>query len=103
PELLVTLAAELHDAKTGLVTCPYRAVPGPSFWSTLEAIGLNTEFLGGVLVARLLDGMQFALGPTVAARRQAIVDIGGLRTLKDYLAEDFVLGKFVAELGWRVI
>jgi len=103
PYLLATIAAEFQDPKAGLVTCPYRAVPGPSFWSVLEAIGLNTEFLGGVVVARLLDGMRFALGPTITARRQALVDIGGFHALRDYLAEDFVLGKLVAELGWRVI
>ena len=103
PNLLAIFAAEFQDPKTGLLTCPYRAVPGPSFCSKLEAIGLNTEFLGGVLVARLLDGMRFALGPTIAARRQMLADIGGFHALKDYLAEDFVMGKLAAELGWRVI
>lgn len=103
PHLLATIAAEFQDPKAGLVTCPYRAVPGSSFWSQLEAVGLNTEFVAGVLVARLLDGMRFALGPTIAARRQALADIGGFHALKDYLAEDFVLGKLIAELGWRVI
>jgi ceramide glucosyltransferase len=103
PDLLATFAAEFQDPRTGLLTCPYRAVPGPSYWSKLEAIGLNTEFLGGVLVARLLDGMRFALGPTIAARRQVLTDIGGFRVLKDYLAEDFVMGKLAAELGWGVI
>src|SRR5579883_3447058 len=103
PDLLATFAAEFQDPKAGLLTCPYRAVPGPSFWSRLEAIGLNTEFLAGVLVARLLDGMHFALGPAIAARRQTLSDIGGFHALKDYLAEDFVMGKFAAELGWRVI
>ena len=103
PALLATLAAEFQDAKTGIVTCPYRAVPGPGFWSRLEAIGLNTEFLAGVLVARLLDGMRFALGPTLAARRQTLADVGGFQTLQEYLAEDFVMGKLAAELGWRVV
>jgi len=103
PNLLATLAAEFQDPKTGVVTCPYRAVPGPSFWSKLEAIGLNTEFLAGVLVARLLDGMRFALGPTIGTRRQALADIGGFHILKDYLAEDFVMGQLAAELGWRVV
>ena len=64
---------------------------------------MNTEFIGGVLVARMLEGMQFALGPTIAARKQALLDIGGFDVLKDYLAEDFVMGKFAADRGWRVI
>jgi ceramide glucosyltransferase len=103
PSLLRTLAAEFHDPRVGLASCPYRAVPGKSFWSLLEALGLNTEFLAGVLVARLLDGMQFALGPTIAARRETLLRIGGFDRLKHYLAEDFVMGKLAAELGCGVI
>ena len=87
----------------GLATCPYRAVPGRSVWSTLEAVGLNTEFIGGVLVARMLDGMKFALGPTIAARRKTIEKIGGFDAVKDFLAEDFVMGKLAAERGYGVI
>jgi ceramide glucosyltransferase len=103
PGLLSILAAEFQDARLGLATCPYRAVPGRSFWSTLEAIGLNTEFIGGVLVARMLDGMKFALGPTIAARRETLSRIGGFDAVKDFLAEDFVLGKLAAERGYGVI
>ena len=103
PDMLSTIAAEFQDERLGLATCPYRAGPGRSFWSTLEAIGLNTEFIGGVLVARMLDGMKFALGPTIAARRQTLARIGGFDAVKDYLAEDFVMGKLAAERGDGVI
>src|SRR5947209_7639078 len=101
--MLRTIAAEFQDPKLGLATCPYRAVPGRSFWNTLEALGLNTEFLGGVLVARMLDGMKFALGPTIAARRATLERIGGFDAVKDFLAEDFVMGKLAAERGDGVI
>jgi ceramide glucosyltransferase len=103
PGFLRTIAAEFQDSKLGVSTCPYRAVSGPSFWSTLEAIGMNTEFLSGVIVARMLEGMKFALGPTTTARKQVLAEIGGWDRLKDYLAEDFVLGNFAAEHGWSVL
>lgn len=103
PDLLLTAAAEFQASDVGVVTCPYRAVPGPSFWSKLEAVGLNTEFAGGVVVARMLEGMKFALGPTLAMRREALAAIGGFDAVRDYLAEDFVLGKLAAARGWRVI
>ncbi|SPF56258.1 putative Ceramide glucosyltransferase [Candidatus Sulfopaludibacter sp. SbA4] len=103
PAMLATIAAEFQDPHLGLATCPYRAQPGRSFWSTLEAVGLNTEFIGGVLVARMLDGMKFALGPTIAARRETLERIGGFDAVKDYLAEDFVMGKLAAERGYGVI
>jgi ceramide glucosyltransferase len=103
PDMLRVIAAEFQDPQLGIATCPYRAVAGPSIWSRLEAAGMNTEFLAGVLVARMLEGMRFALGPTIAARKQALEQIGGFEVLKDYLAEDFVMGKFAAEKGWNVI
>ena len=103
PGLLKTLAAEFQDPDLGVATCPYRAVAGSSFWSRLEATGMNTDFASGILVARMLEGMKFAVGPTIAARRRALQAIGGLDRLKDYLAEDFVLGKFAADAGFGVI
>ena len=101
--LLRTVAAEFQDPSLGVATCPYRAVAGPSFWSRLEATGMNTDFIGGILVARMVEGMQFAVGPTIAARRHVLQSIGGFDRLKDYLAEDFVMGKFAAEAGHGVI
>jgi ceramide glucosyltransferase len=101
--LLNTVAAEFQDPHVGVATCPYRALAGPGLWSKLEAIGLNTDFMSGLVVARMLAGMRFAVGPTIVARRQVLASIGGFDRLKDYLAEDFVLGKFAAEAGHGVI
>jgi ceramide glucosyltransferase len=103
PSLLRTIAAEFQDPHLGVATCPYRAVPGASLWSRLEATGMNTDFWGSALVARMLEGMRFAVGPTIAARRRALLSIGGFDRVKDYLAEDFVIGKFAAEAGHGVI
>src|SRR5215467_12001130 len=100
---LRVIAGEMSGAGVGLVTCPYVAVAGHSFWSGLEAIGLNTEFLSGVLVARLLIGMDFALGPAIATRRSLVNEIGGFERLQNYLAEDFVMGNLVAASGHRVV
>jgi ceramide glucosyltransferase len=64
---------------------------------------MNTDFIAGILVARMLEGMKFAVGPTIVARRHVLQAIGGFDRLKDYLAEDFVMGKFAAEAGYGVI
>ncbi len=101
-DMLGIVAAEFEDEKIDLLTCPYRAVPGRSFWSRLEAIGLNTEFLGGLLTARLVEGVRFAVGPTIVARKKLIEDLGGFSRFSPYLAEDFVLGKQAAERGYGV-
>jgi ceramide glucosyltransferase len=103
PDLLSTIAAEFQDPALGMATCPYRALPGRSFWSTLEAVGLNTEFIGGLVLARMMEGVKFAVGPTIAARRETLERIGGFDAVKDYLAEDFMMGKLAAERGYGVI
>lgn len=103
PDLLRTISGEFLDQQVAVATCPYRAVPGPSLWSRLEATGMNTDFIAGILVARMLEGMRFAVGPTATARRSTLQSIGGFERMKDYLAEDFVMGKFAAEAGHGVI
>ena len=104
PNLVRVTAAEFaEDPKLGVATCPYRAIAGASVWSRLEAVGMNTEFFGGVLVARMLEGMHFAVGPTIVARKRCLLEIGGFERLNQYLAEDFMMGKLAADGGWKVI
>jgi ceramide glucosyltransferase len=102
-DFLRHIAAEFADHDIALATCPYRAVAGSSGWSRLEATGMNTTFWQGVLTARWLYGMKFAVGPTTAARRKFVDETGGIEGLKDYLAEDFELGRRMAAAGHRVI
>jgi ceramide glucosyltransferase len=102
-DLLSTIAAEFEDPRLGLATCPYRAIAGCGLWSGLEAIGMNTEFLAGILVARLLEGMKFGVGPCMAVRRKVIGHMGGFARFRNFLAEDFEMGRLAAALGYRNI
>lgn len=103
PDFLNHLAGEFSSPDVGLVSCPYRAVAGRSLWSRLEAIGMNTEFLAGVLIARIMEGMKFALGPAIAVRRSVLEALGGFAYLQEFLAEDFVMGQRTAQLGYVVL
>ena len=103
PDLLSRIAREFQNSRVGLVTCPYLAVAGNSVWSRMEALGMNTELLGGVMVARMVEGMRFALGCTLAVRRDVLDAMGGFGYLQEFLAEDFVIGQRTAELGHEVL
>ncbi|MGH3056013.1 MAG: glycosyltransferase, partial [Gaiellaceae bacterium] len=92
----------LTDSGTGLVTCLYRGVAASTLGSRLEALGISTDFCPGVLVARQLEGIKFALGSTMAFRRHDLAAIGGFETLVDYLADDYHLGQRIAALGLKV-
>jgi ceramide glucosyltransferase len=97
-----SLADEFAEDKLGLVTCPYRAVAGKSFWSRLEALGMNTDFHAGIFTAVMMEGAKFAVGPTIVARRSVLTAVGGIERFKDYLAEDYMLGRIAAEHGFVV-
>lgn len=92
----------MRDPAVGVVTCLYR--PFVRGWvAILEAVGISTEYLAGVLVARSLEGMNFALGPTIAIRQSVLEAIGGFIAIADYLADDFQLGYLSAKAGYKVV
>jgi ceramide glucosyltransferase len=103
PDYLRRVVAPLAEPGVGLVTCLYRGIAGPTVSSKLEALGISTDFCAGVLVARSIeDGLRFALGSTMAFRRQDLEAIGGFESFVDYLADDYELGKRIAGLGRKV-
>jgi ceramide glucosyltransferase len=102
PGYLRAVMAPFADERIGLVTCLYRGV-GSSFWSRLEAVGMSIEMSAGVLVAEMLEGMKFALGPTMVVRRDCLEETGGFRALGPYHADDFMLGNMIAGSGHRVV
>lgn len=102
-DYLYRVIAPLEDSSVGLVTCLFRAVAGNSLGSKLEALGISSDFVPGVLCARRLEGgIRFGLGSTLAFSRQALDKIGGLTTLADFLADDYQLGYRMYQAGFRV-
>jgi ceramide glucosyltransferase len=102
PDCLKQVIVPLLDPAVGVVTCLYRGVPVGGFWSSLEALGMSIEMPSGVLVAKMLEGMKFALGPTMATRTGVLQGIGGMAALGQYCADDYVLGNFAHKLGKEV-
>jgi ceramide glucosyltransferase len=102
-DYLRKVVAPLADSSVGLVTCLYRGIAAPTLGSRLEALGISTDFIPGVLSARFLEnGLHFGLGSTLAFRRHDLQAIGGFETLLDYLADDYELGHRIAATGKRV-
>ncbi len=103
PDYLRRVVAPLADPKIGMVTCLYRGVAGPTLGSRLESIGISTDFSGGVLAARYLEGgIRFGLGSTLAFRRRDLESIGGFEAIVDYLADDYEIGGRIAAQGLEV-
>ena len=103
PDYLRQVVSPMLDTSVGMVTCLYRGISTGGFWSLLEALGMSIEMSSGVLVANLLEGMKFALGPTMVIRRDVLEAWGGFVVLRDYCADDFVMGALTHEAGRTVV
>ncbi|MCL5671813.1 MAG: glycosyltransferase [Acidobacteria bacterium] len=102
-DYLKQLVQPMQDANVGMITCLYRGVPTGGLWSLLEALGMSVEMSSGVLVANLLEGMKFALGPSMVIRRDVLAAWGGFEVLRDYCADDFIMGALTYEAGRTVV
>jgi ceramide glucosyltransferase len=99
---LRAVVAPLEEPEAGLVTCLYRA-RGASWPARWEALGIATDFVPSVLVARAAGVAEFALGSTMAFRAAELKRIGGFQAIGDYLADDYQLGRRIRELGYRIV
>lgn len=103
PDYLRRVMMWFSDPDIGMVTTLYRGLAGKTVSSRLEALGLSTDFAGGVLLARALEGgIRFALGATIATTKDVLNRIGGLEPLADYLGDDYELGARTAALGRKI-
>ncbi len=104
PGYLAATAGPFTDPAVGALTCLYRGVAaGGGLWARIEAIGMSVEMTAGVLVANMLEGMQFALGPTMAVRRECVHRMGGMGSFGDYCSDDYILGNEVFKQGRKVV
>lgn len=96
--------AHLKETRpVGLVTALYRGKMHGTWGSRLESLGIATDFMAGVLLARLIEGgLHYGLGSTLAVRREALQRIGGFEALVNHLADDYELGARMTKVGYRV-
>ncbi|MGB8325055.1 MAG: glycosyltransferase [Candidatus Acidiferrum sp.] len=92
----------LRDPKVGGVTCFYVSVGEGSFTDKLQTVGMISDFYAGLLVAWQLDGIHFALGPTMVSTKQRVRGFGGFQVLENRPADDLLFGRLIAEQGVEV-
>jgi ceramide glucosyltransferase len=102
PDYLRTVVAPLADPKVGAVTCFYASIEEKTFAESLQTIGMFSDFYVGILVARQLDGVKFALGPTIATTRTRLAGFGGYGAIENRPADDLLVGRLIAEQGYEV-
>ena len=103
PDYLRQVVAPLRDPKVGAATCFYVPTELTTFTDHLQSVGMMSDFYAGVLVAWQLDGVKFALGPTIATTRTRLQGFGGYAELENRPADDLLVGRLIAEQGYEVV
>jgi len=102
PNWLSKVVAALLQPGVGVVTCPYTGLGGASAWSTLAAMGTSYDFLPSVLFGTWWGMANACLGSTIALRRATLAQIGGFEAFRDFLADDYEIGRAVRQRGLRI-
>ena len=98
-DLLSEIAVRFHHSQVALVNCFYKLPPAKTAAMVWENIGVNADFWSQVCQSNSLKPMNFALGAVMAVRREAFEKIGGFKTLLNQLADDYQLGRRLADAG----
>jgi ceramide glucosyltransferase len=102
PDYLRTVVAPLADPKVGAVTCFYVSTDEKTLVQKLQTVGMYSDFYPGIVVAWQLDGVKFALGPTIATSRARLAGFGGYEKIENRPADDLLVGRLIAEQGYEV-
>lgn len=102
PDYLRTLIAPLANPEVGAVTCFYLQSGDNSFTESLQTMGMVSDFYAGILTDWNLEGVKFALGPTIATTRGQLAGFGGYKAIENRPADDLLIGQLVAASGYRV-
>lgn len=101
-DYLANVMPAFSDSEIGAVTCLYSGTAVGKLASSLNAMFINSWFLPSVLISKLIEPIKYCLGATMIVRRDLLEKMGGFKALSNYLADDYMLGKLVTELGYKV-
>jgi ceramide glucosyltransferase len=102
PGYLRKLIAPFRDQRVGGVTCFYVSSEDKNMVERLQTMGMISDFYAGILVAWQLDGVHFALGPSMASTKERVRGFGGFQVLEGRPADDLLFGRLIAEQGAEV-
>ena len=101
-DYLANVMPAFSDSEVGAVTCLYAGTAVGKIASSLNAMFINSWFLPSVLISKLIEPIKYCLGATMVVRRDLLEKVGGFKALSNYLADDYMLGKLVSDLGYKI-
>jgi ceramide glucosyltransferase len=102
PDYLSAIIGEMAAPNVGLVSSMIVGTGEESWGAQCENLHLNTFVIGGVCMADLAD-KPCVVGKSMLMRKHQLRALGGFESLRQVLAEDYLLGRRYHAAGFRVV
>ncbi len=100
---LKEICKHLEDRDVGLVSNLIKGTGGRTIGSIFENLHLNSFVMGSVCFLDRFLKMPCVVGKSMLMRKEDLEAIGGLKSVKDILAEDYIIGERLHKHGKKVI
>ena len=96
-DYLCGIAQAFEDETVACVTHPVVGVGEQTLGSRMDNLHLTSCVAAGQISAKRVAGKDLVIGKSMALRRSDLNAMGGFYAMKDYLAEDYVIGRWVSD------
>ena len=103
PDYLRRVVTELLSEKASLLSSLVVGVGETSIGGAMENLQLSAMIVPSVCFALHFFDVPCVIGKSMLVRRSELDELGGLRSVKDVLAEDYILGRAFQRAGKRVV
>jgi ceramide glucosyltransferase len=93
----------MADPTTGLVSNLIMGVGGRTLGAVLENLHMNSFIIGSVCFLDNFLKMPCVIGKSMLMRKSDFESVGGFESVKNILAEDYILGKKIQRAGKKVL
>jgi ceramide glucosyltransferase len=102
-DYLSAITGHMEDPSVGLVSNMIRGVSARSLGAFMENLHLNSFIVGSVCFLDRYLKMPCVVGKSMLMRKSDLEAIGGFAAVKDFLAEDYIIGERIHALGKKVV